>query len=130
MPATSALARLPVSALESELRRRQRLVGTLQRRRERLAAKVEALDRQIHAAGGSANGHISRGPGRRPRNKTTLAGALAQMLKGKTMTVVDAAEAVKKSGYKTKSRSFRIQVNTALIKGAFKRVGRGEYTAK
>ena len=130
MAVPAGLARLPVSALEAELRRRQRLAGTLQRRRERLAAKVEALDQQIEAAGGSANGHISRGPGRRPRNKTTLAAALATMLKGKTMTVVDAAEAVQRAGYRTNSNNFRTQVNIALIKGAFKRVARGEYTAK
>jgi hypothetical protein len=46
------------------------------------------------------------------------------------MTVVDAAEAVKKAGYKSNSKTFRTQVNIALIKGPFKRVGRGTYTAR
>jgi hypothetical protein len=58
-------------------------------------------------------------------------GALTKVLSGKTMSVVDAAEAVKKAGYRTNSQNFRTQVNIALIKsGGFKRVGRGEYTAK
>jgi hypothetical protein len=30
----------------------------------------------------------------------------------------------------TNSNNFRTQVNLALIKGPFKRVGRGEYTAR
>ena len=42
----------------------------------------------------------------------------------------DAAQAVKDAGYKTTSRSFYVQVVTALAKGGFKRVTRGRYTAK
>ena len=47
-----------------------------------------------------------------------------------TDALSDAAEAVVKAGYRTISNNFRTQVNIALIKGPFKRVGRGEYTAK
>jgi hypothetical protein len=41
------------------------------------------------------------------------------------------ADAVQKAGYRTSSSHFRTQVNIALSKsGKFKRVGRGQYTAK
>ncbi len=50
---------------------------------------------------------------------------------GKTMGVSDVAGAVQKAGYRTSSPSFRTIVNQALIaSGKFKRVGRGQYTAK
>jgi hypothetical protein len=54
------------------------------------------------------------------------------VLKGKEMRVTDAAVAVQKAGYKTNSKTFRVQVNIALVKrkDLFKRVGRGVYTAK
>jgi hypothetical protein len=61
----------------------------------------------------------------------TLVEALESVLKGKSMAVTDAAAAVKASGYKTKAKDFRTVVNIALINsGRFRRVGRGEYTAK
>ena len=42
------------------------------------------------------------------------------------------ADAVKKSGYKSKSKNFRTLVALALLshKKLFKRVARGQYTAK
>ena len=47
------------------------------------------------------------------------------------MSVVEAGEAVKKAGYKTNAANFRTMVNIALIKsGKFKRMERGQYTAK
>jgi hypothetical protein len=48
------------------------------------------------------------------------------------MRVTDLAEAVQKAGYKTNSKTFRVQCNIALVKrkDLFKRVGRGEYAAK
>jgi hypothetical protein len=46
------------------------------------------------------------------------------------MSVSDVAEAVQKAGYKTTSAKFRSIVNHHLMKGSFKRVGRGVYTAK
>jgi predicted TIM-barrel enzyme len=76
-------------------------------------------------------GGIARRPiiGRRGRrsNKVTLAVALSQVLKDKTMRVTDAADAVRAAGYKTGSRSSRVQVNIARIKNPklFRRAGRG-----
>jgi hypothetical protein len=125
------LASLSVVELNHELRRRARRLPTLQRRRDRFAAKVAALDEQIAVLGGaSRNGY---GGGRkRPRNEMKLVDALAQVLKGKTMRVMDAAEAVQKDGYRSSATplGFRIMVNQTLLKGPFKRVGRGLYTAR
>ena len=44
------------------------------------------------------------------------------------MGVAEAAEAVRKAGYKSNASSFRIMVNGALGKKPFKRVERGKYT--
>ncbi|MCC6679188.1 MAG: hypothetical protein IT436_18840 [Phycisphaerales bacterium] len=136
-PSTAAaprgLTRLSVADLEREIRRRQRGTVGLHRRRAKLLAKIEALDAEILAAGGTLNGRTGRaaGGGRiRPRNDSTLIEALAGVLKGKTMSVTEAAEAVQRAGYRTSAANFRTMVNIALIKsGKFKRVERGKYTA-
>jgi hypothetical protein len=102
----------------------------MQRRRDRLAARLDAMDSQIRAMGGSLNRTIRHG-GRRPRNETNLAEALANLLKGKSMRVKDMVGAVQRAGYKTGAANFRTIVNQTLIKhkGMFKKLGRGEYTA-
>ena len=48
------------------------------------------------------------------------------------MTVAEMAEAAKKTGYKSKSKNFRVIVSLTLLKNRklFKRVARGQYTAK
>lgn len=136
MARLSSLSRLSAAELQRELERRSRSVRKLERQRDRLAAKLEDLEEKIRLMGGSLNGHAGRGrraggTGRtRPKNDMTLIEALTKVLTGKTMRVVDAVEAVKKAGYKTNSNNFRTQVNIALTKGPFKRVGRGQYTAK
>jgi hypothetical protein len=124
------LAGLSVAELRAELRRRSASVGRLQRKRTALAAKIARLDDEIERLGGTVNGHSGPRGGSRPRNETSLSGALSKLLGGKTMSVTDAAVAVRSAGYRTNSNNFRTQVNIALIKGPFKRVGRGEYTAK
>jgi hypothetical protein len=70
--------------------------------------------------------------GRRPRNTASLVESLQKLLTNKTMTVTEMADAVQKAGYKTSSPNFRTIVNQTLInnKKAFKRVARGQYTAK
>ncbi|MDY7108645.1 MAG: hypothetical protein SYC29_08400 [Planctomycetota bacterium] len=70
--------------------------------------------------------------GSRPRNTGSLVEALKKLLTGKTMTVTEMADAVQKAGYKTSSPNFRTIVNQTLInnKKDFKRVARGQYTAK
>jgi hypothetical protein len=137
MARRSALSGLSLAEINRELRRRQRTVGTLERRRAALLKKVAALDAEIMANGGAAGGRgaWSRAGGgvrTRPKNEVQLLDALKAALKGKTMSVTEAAEAVQKAGYQTSSVNFRTIVNQTLInnlKKGFKRVGRGQYTA-
>jgi hypothetical protein len=119
--------------LQKEISRRKRTVTALERRRAGLLKKIEAIDAQIAANGGSAGGRRGgmAGTGRtRARNETNLLDSLKEVLKGKTMSVTDVADAVQKAGYQTTSPNFRTIVNQTLLKKKhFKRVGRGQYTA-
>ncbi len=127
----ATLTRLSIADLQAEIRRRQRSTEKLQRRHARFVAKAKELEAQIEKLGGTLGARIGGGPGSRQKNELTLVESLAKTLKGKTMSVTDAAAAVRTGGYKTNSNNFRTQVNIALIKsGLFKRVGRGEYTTK
>ncbi len=132
--AVRGLKNVSSDALTRELARRQGMASTLMRQRQKLAAQLDALDRKIARFGGSApSGRRGRGPGQpRGQNSSTLAGALAALLKGKTMSVTDMAQAVQDAGYKTNSPNFRTIVNAAMIahKDLFRRVSRGQYTAK
>ncbi|HMN41867.1 MAG TPA: hypothetical protein PKE29_13565 [Phycisphaerales bacterium] len=124
------LGGLSVSDLRKELAKRERRVGALLRKRERIMAKVRSLDATIAEHGGSARagGLAIR---RRPKNDMNLVDALAKVLDGKTMSVTEVSQAVQDFGYKTTSPSFRTIVNQTLINsGKFKRVARGQYTAK
>ncbi|MFN0011744.1 MAG: hypothetical protein ACKVS8_08900 [Phycisphaerales bacterium] len=132
MARPTPLASLTVAELQQEIRRRERHVGTLQRRRNRLARKLAQLDAEIALSGGSVvrTGRAGRGGATRARNKLPLADALAAALKGKRLSVGDAGEAVRKAGYHTTSPNFRTMVNIALLnKKRFKRIDRGVYTA-
>jgi hypothetical protein len=69
----------------------------------------------------------------RPRGgrSSTLAQAPASLLKDKTMSVTDLAEAVRRAGYKTNSSNFLTIVNAAVLKEkGFKRSRGGQYTAR
>lgn len=131
MARRTRLASLSFGQLQAEIRRRARRAGALQRRRDTLARKLDALDAQIHQMGGVGS-RRGGSMGRRASNKQTLAEALHDILRGKTMSVTDAAQAVQQAGYKTNSRTFRVQVNIALVKrkDLFRRIERGQYTAK
>jgi hypothetical protein len=125
-----------VQVLEMELRRRDRGVRRLQKRRAKLLAKLDQLDAMIRDQGGTiaaARGAAARagGGGRRPRNEMNLEDALAKVLTGKTMSVTEVAEAVQRAGYRTGAANFRTIVNQCLIRSdKFKKVSRGQYTAK
>jgi len=124
-----SLTGLSMAALHSELRRRERLMGGMTRRRTRLAARLTKLDAEIRELGGQMGG--ARGGGRtRPKNDSNLAQALAKVLKGKQMGVTEVAEAVQRAGYQTTAANFRTIVNQTLIKNRnlFKKVSRGQYT--
>ena len=60
-----------------------------------------------------------------------LVQALAKVLKGRSMGVTEVSHAVQEAGYRTTSPNFRTIVNQTLIKSPlFKRLSRGQYTAK
>ncbi len=125
-----ALVSVSYQDLVSEMRRRQRSVGALESRRDKLLKKLRHIEGLIESMGGSG-GRARSVSGSRAKNSMTLTETLEKVLASKTLSVTDAADAVKKAGYRTSSNSFRTQVNIALIKsGKFKRVGRGQYTVK
>src|SRR5207244_13219216 len=74
-------------------------------------------------------GGAGRGRGGNEKSLPTL---LHSLLQGKTMSVQEMADAAKKAGHKSKSKNFRMIVSLALLKNPnlFKRVSRGQYTAK
>jgi hypothetical protein len=125
---------MSVAALQAEIARRQRAVSGLVRERNKLMGKLNRIDAAIRAAGGTVGGRIASISGRRrAKNKMSLAEALHALLKGKTMSVTEAAAKVQEAGYKTTSpKNFRTMVNQTLINHntLFKRVGRGQYTSK
>lgn len=126
-PGPGSLSALSLNTLQAEIRRRQRSVGPLMRRRDKLVAKLAALDEQIRALGGSAGG----GGGRvRPVNSKSLVEVLKEVLSGKVLGVSEAAVAAQKAGYMTNAANFRTIVNQTLIKNKsiFKKQGRGQYT--
>lgn len=130
MRAARGLAGVSIDTLHAELRRRQTGLKSLQTRYAKSAAKTARLAAQIEALGGSVSGG-SFGRRTRPKNEMSLIEALASVLKGKEMSVTNAAGAVLKSGYRTGAANFRTMVNQALIKSnRFKKVSRGVYTAK
>lgn len=130
------LAAVPTADLHREFLRRRGSVHRLQRRREQIAQRLLELDSEIESLGGSARGGAAprgygHGPRKRPRNDKNLVEALATLLDGKAMRVLEITEAVQQAGYRTTSPNFRTIVNQTLINsGRFKRVGRGTYTAK
>ena len=149
---TSHLAKTSTAALEKELARRERLLGELLVKRDRLLEQLNALDVEIANYESPGSSRAKRGRLRkamrarssrayaggratrvrkRPRNTSNLVEALAKTLKSRTLSVTDVAIAVQKNGYKTTSPNFRTIVNQTLLgkKKVFKKVSRGMYTA-
>ncbi|TVQ52286.1 MAG: hypothetical protein EA377_10600 [Phycisphaerales bacterium] len=145
---TRALSSLSTSELQAELERREAQRGELERERDALLAQVASIEDELNTLGGTprrrgpgrprkvgtAPRAVSRGRrrGRRARNSMNLVEALKKTLAGRTMSVTDVTEQVQKEGYQTTSANFRTIVNQALLSnpGDFKKVSRGQYTAK
>lgn len=124
-----SLNTMSMAELQAELQRRERGIRKLERRRERLLNELAQVDTELAAVGAlSASGGIRR----RPRNEMNLVDSLAQVLKNKTMSVTEVTAEVQKAGYLTTAANFRTIVNQALIreKKTFKKISRGQYTAK
>lgn len=122
---TKPLATLSIADLQAELRRRTGSLASLQRKRQRLVAKLAEIDAKIAQHGGTPSGGRSRAS-----NASSLVDTMRGVLKGKTMGVSQVADAVLASGYVSTSPKFRLIVNQTFIKHKklFKRVGRGRYT--
>ena len=133
----TGLGRFSLAELRAGLALRERRLERLRASSEQLRERAAELDEEIAAAEGklaparTPGARRNRGSGR-PRSKTNLADALRKLLTNKTMSVSDAVAAVRKAGYKTKSTNFRAIVNHALLanRKLFKRVARGQYTAR
>ncbi|MCC6659543.1 MAG: hypothetical protein IT437_01525 [Phycisphaerales bacterium] len=138
------LSRVSTADLRAELTRRE---SGLAKERDRLLLQLVEIEGQMGGRRGPGRPRGRRGPGRprgrrpgarrrgrppgRSRNPNSLVASLKALLTDKTMGVTEAAAAVQKAGYKTTSPNFRTIVNQALIaSGNFRRVSRGQYTAK
>ena len=90
------------------------------------SCRVESRNGVASGAGRGAKGHGRGG------NKQSLPTLLHSLLRGKTMSVADMTDAAKRAGHKSKSKNFRTIVSLALLnhKPMFKRVSRGQYTAR
>ena len=130
---SSSVGGMSTTELRAELRRRDSTIRKLENRREKLAIQLAEVEGEIRSMGGAADiGTTARGMvRRRPRNEMNLAESLQKMLKGKTMSVTNAAEQVVEDGYRTTAANFRTIVNQTLIRDKrFKKISRGQYTAK
>jgi hypothetical protein len=131
------LEKVTVEELKKEIARRQRGLAKLVAKRDALNCQIAELE----SLGIVAKPAVKRGrkPGRkrgRKAGRAPRAGSLINLLvqalgaKGK-LTVAEAADAVMATGYKSKSKSFKLIVNQALAKNRrFKRVGKGIYTLR
>ncbi len=141
MARPSVIASVPTTTLHAELRRRERLATSLARMRDRLQTKIVAIDARIADWGGTGNGAPKRssrapklyragGQGSRGPRPGSLTSVLRDALKGKTMSIAEAARAARKAGYRTKGKDFRAHVFLALRSNGhiFRRVRRGMYT--
>jgi len=117
-----------VAMLEAEIGAFEPRAGGLRNRRGRGRGRARGL-RKVGRPVGRGAGR-PRGP--RTKNKMSLPDFLVKVLTGTTMGVSEAATAVKRAGYQTSSPNFRTMVNQALLanKSRFKKVARGQYTAK
>lgn len=129
MPIISRSAGLSIGELERLLRRRQREVDSLTRKRAKVEKKLRALDERIRLASGS----VASSGGVRPRNELTLVEAIEGAFKGTTrpLTVGEIMERVLAAGYQSTSSNFRGIINQTLIKERqFQSAGRGVYGLK
>jgi hypothetical protein len=128
---------MSIGELRLELARRERQGAALLRTRQRLVARMLEIDRQLAALGIAPT---TRGterkarPGRtgpRFRNEAPLHEALAKAMKRRPMSIGEAIKAVRRAGYKSTARNFRLVVSVALAnKKHFRRVQRGVYAVR
>ena len=133
---------LSIPDLERMLEERRSSLTLLQKKRDELMAKVDEIDQQIAAEGGSvktmatataktpaARGRRGRTAGGRVRNEASLGDTIASVMEGNgPMGVSDILNAVVATGYRSGSANFRGIVNQTLIKDQrFQQASRGHY---
>ena len=126
-----------IADLRGQLAAREKELGKLQAQRKGIAKEIEAVDRRIAALTGEAPKRgvkkvaaekTERVPKRRGRK--TLADYITKALgkSKKGMRARDVAQAVKKSAYPSKSKTFTQMVSVTLAQDKrFERVSRGVY---
>jgi hypothetical protein len=131
-PRRADLSSISAAELQAELRRRGGAVKKLVRRHQALVAKAAELQTQIEAMGGAVGpAPAAAGRGSRARNSVSLVKALSDALNGKSLSIEEAMDAVKKAGYQSDSASFRQIISQTLVsRPEFKRVSRGVYSLK
>jgi hypothetical protein len=128
---------LTIAQLERLLDNRRREAAELQRERNKLLQRLDALDRRLGSLagpGGRSRNGSSGGRGGRARNPKSLVASMEAVLSraGKPMSVGDIVDAVQSGGYRSSSANFRGIVNQTLIKEKkrFGSAGRGIYQLK
>ncbi len=130
--------------IHAELKRREAALVKLEKRRDAILDQLSSIEIDIAQLGPLSTRLVSKKRPGRPRRsastqvkkasrkKISLSEALQKALKGRTLFVADAAKAAIRHGYKTKSKHLSLMVNQALLKHTdkFKKVARGQYTAK
>lgn len=130
--------------IHAELKRREAALVKLEKRRDAILDQLSSIEIDIAQLGplstrlvakkrpGRPKGSASSQGKRANRKKISLSEALQKALKGRTLSVTDAVKAAVRAGYKTKSANIRVMVNQALLmhKDKFRKVSRGQYTAK
>ena len=141
----ASLKKLSVAELRRELDRREKGGDKLRAQHAKLASRLAEIEAELADLGvdmparrGRKPGRMGRGPGRpagtgrggrASKGGLTLMQALEKGVRmGSTVSPAQAAEAAKRAGYKTTSKTFGIQVSGALSKATgFKKTGRGQY---
>lgn len=133
----SPLAKVPMDELLAEVDRRHARARTLIAERERILAKLAALEAEmgivasaIRSAATEARPTIGGQPRRqRARNGISLADALAQAIEVRaTVSPAEAAQLVLSNGYQSTAKHFGMVVANALAKDKrFERRARGLY---
>ena len=128
------LKKMSINEMLVEIKRRNRLITKLNRKRALLLVKIDEIEEEIRKNGGEIKraGLHAVGLGKRPRNTQSLPDAMASVMsKDKPMSVAQIEEAVTKSGYRSVSTTFKTIIFQSLAKDKrFKKVARGQYALK
>ena len=127
-----ALGTYSISQLQQIIeKRRKQLLPALTRKRDRLQRELNTLNTRIGDLGGK-DAVPSAGPSGRAHNARSLPETMHRILSRKgPLPIAEIVKAVKATGYKSSSPSFRAIVNQSLIKDKrFSKAERGVYQVK